>query len=229
MVKPTQEPDTYDAMFAEGGSGGVFDLPYQHSGYYPLFKLVAKILHRNGSRQVLEVGCGTGGMAHLLLERGGIKYQGFDFSPVAVGKARARTGEFDLFSIGDATLENSYEGRAYDSIICTEVLEHIEADRQTIGRWRSGTFVVCSVPNYDSQTHVRFFKTETDVKERYGDLIEIHELRRLRKPFLSDLSLGSWMRAVRWNRYRPERLKWLMGLTDFERDGGWFVFSGVRR
>ena len=74
-----------------------------------------------------------------------------------------------------------------------------------------------------------FFKTETDVKERYGDLIEIHELRRLRKPFLSDLSLGSWMRAVRWNRYRPERLKWLMGLTDFERDGGWFVFSGVRR
>jgi len=187
------------------------------------------MLVESGSKNVLEVGCGTGAMAHLLLERHQIKYQGFDFSPVAVSKAQARTGATELFGIGDATHESSYVGRQFDSIICTEVLEHIEADREAISQWRKGTFVVCSVPNYDSQTHVRHFKTESEVTARYGDLIEIRELRRLRKPFLTDLSFKNWLRAVRWNRYRLERLKWLAGFTDFDKDGGWFVFSGVRR
>ncbi len=229
MQKKVQAPETYDAMFAKGGAGGVFDLPYRHSGYYPLFNAVAKMLVAARPQRVLEVGCGTGQMAHLLLDRGGIDYQGFDFSPLAVDKARRRTRIHDRFAVADATMLETYSGREYDAIVCTEVLEHIEQDLGAIAHWRQGTFCVCSVPNYDADTHVRYFRSEEEVRSRYSPLIEIGNLRRLNKPMLTDLSLASWLRAVRWNRYRPDRLKWLFGFSDFDRDGGWYVFSGLRR
>jgi SAM-dependent methyltransferase len=230
MDKKLQTPQTYDEMFAAGGAGGVFDLPYRHSGYYPLFKVVARAVMAERPRRLLEVGCGTGGMAHLLMERyPAVAYRGFDFSPLAVDKARRRTGVAEAFSVGDATDAATYAGSGYDAVICTEVLEHIDNDLRVIAHWRIGAWCVCSVPNYDADTHVRLFRTEDEVRERYGSLIELHSIRRLKKPFLSDLSWGSWLRAVRWNRYRAERLAWLMGFTDFDRDGGWFVFAGRRR
>jgi cyclopropane fatty-acyl-phospholipid synthase-like methyltransferase len=228
MDKKPQAPETYDKMFKDGGAGGVFDLPYRVSGYYPLFNAVAQELIAARARRVLEVGCGTGPMAHLLMDRSTIDYQGFDFSPLAVEKARRRTSVVDKFTVADATAAQTYAGREYDSIICTEVLEHIERDLETIGHWKAGTFCVCSVPNYDSDTHVRYFRTEKEVCERYGHLIEIGRIRRLKKPMLSDISFAAWLRAVRWNRYRPSRLKWLLGFSNFDRDGGWFVFSGSR-
>jgi SAM-dependent methyltransferase len=245
MKREIQSPATYDNMFAEGGAGGVFDLPYRRSGYYPLFKAVARLVDQapasvltqsSGSaagkatrRRVLEVGCGTGAMAHLLLDQGRVEYQGFDFSPVAVNKARQRTGVEGVFRVGDATDPATYGEAAYDVVVCTEVLEHIEQDLDAVRQWRSGAWCVCSVPNYDSSTHVRVFKDEQSVRSRYGELIDITHLQRLRKPFLTDLSLTSWLNAVRWNRYRPRRLGWLLGFTDFDRDGGWFVFAGRRR
>lgn len=229
MNKKVQSPETYDDMFVEGGAGGVFDLPYKRSAYYPLFRAVAKELRASGRAQVLEVGCGTGSLAHLLHDTASLDYRGFDFSTVAVAKARERLALGERFFVGDATDPSTYQGLSYDSIICTEVLEHVEQDRQVIAQWKSGTFCVCSVPNYDSATHVRVFKTEDDVRRRYGNLMDIRRVQRLRKPFLTDRSFGSWLQAVRWNRYRPQRLMWLLGFTDFDRDGGWFVFTGVRR
>lgn len=229
MEKKLQAPETYDQMFQEGGSDGVFDLPYRVSGYYPLFRAVARRLHARRPKRVLEVGCGTGPMAHLLFDAGQVAYSGFDFSPLAVEKARKRTQRPDAFSVGDATSASTYAGREYDAVICTEVLEHIEQDLLAISHWKPGTYCVCSVPNYDADTHVRVFKTEAEVRERYRDLLDIDHVERLNKPFLNNLSWGQWWRALRWNRYRLDRLLWLFGISDFDRDGGWFVFSGTRR
>jgi 2-polyprenyl-3-methyl-5-hydroxy-6-metoxy-1,4-benzoquinol methylase len=229
MNKKPQVSETYNKLFQEGGSGGVFDMHYRRSGYYPLFRAIEVAVRSIGAKQVLEVGCGTGQMAHLLMDRNSVNYQGFDFSELAIEKARRRTGRTSSFAVADATVSETYSQRQYDAIICTEVLEHLENDLAAIAHWRSGTNVVCSVPNYDADTHVRFFKNESEVTQRYGELIEIQSIRRLRKPFLNDLHWRNWLRAVRWNRYRPDRLKWLFGFTDFDRDGGWFVFVGRKR
>jgi SAM-dependent methyltransferase len=229
MEKKLQAPETYDAMFSEGGSDGIFDLPYRRSGYYPLFRAVARLLQQRQPASVLEVGCGTGAMAHLLFDRTTLDYRGFDFSPLAVDKARARTGRRDAFYVADATAAATYAGQHRDAIVCTEVLEHIEQDREAMAHWPTGTWCVCSVPNYDADTHVRLFRTEEEVRERYGALIDIQHIHRLHKPFLNDLSWGQRWRALRWNRYRPDRLLWLLGFSSFDRDGGWFVFAGVKR
>lgn len=229
MEKLPQVPATYDEMFKDGGYLGVFDLPYKRSPYYPMFKDVRASLQKNKAQRVLEVGCGTGTMAHMLFESTQLSYRGFDFSQIAVEKARERTGRIDVFSVGDATAAATYANLEYDSVICTEVLEHIEDDLLAMSLWAPGALCVCSVPNYDADNHVRYFRTAEDVASRYGKLLDIQSIVIRRKPFLNDLSLSTWLQAVKWNRYRPDRLLWLLGISDFDRDGGWFIFSGKRK
>lgn len=216
-------------MFNEGGHGGIFELPYRRSGYFPLLRAVRDRLQKREVKRVLEVGCGTGAMAHLLFDSLQVSYSGFDFSPVAVEKAKRRTGREDTFFIGDATLSSTYANLNYDAIICTEVLEHIEDDLLAISNWAKGTYCVCSVPNYDADTHVRHFRSSDEVAHRYGALLDIERIEKLRKPFLDDLSFSNWLRAVKWNRYRLDRLLWLLGFSDFDHNGGWYIFSGYRR
>lgn len=228
MEKLPQVPETYDRMFQEGGYGGAFHLTYRRSPYYPMFKGVAKLLRGHAGSSVLEVGCGTGNLAQLLFDSTSLQYQGFDFSPVAVQMATRRTGRPDFY-VGDATQAQTYAGRRYDAIVCTEVLEHIEQDLEAVRLWAPGSWCVCSVPNYDADTHVRHFLSEQEVRARYGALIEIERIDRICKPFLQDLTVRNWLQAMRWNRYRPRRLRWLLGFSDFDRNGGWFVFAGRRK
>ena len=76
---------------------------------------------------------------------------------------------------------------------------------------------------------MRHFRDEDEVRARYAKFIDIQGMRRINKPFLNDLSTSEWLKALRWNRYRPDRLMWLFGISDFDRNGGWFVFHGARR
>ena len=124
MTKKSQISETYDNLFKDGGYGGGFDLPYRHSCYYPLFKRILSGIVKQRAHKVLEVGCGTGAFAHMLLAKSTLEYRGFDFSKVAVEKAGARTGKPELFYVADATVAESYIG-SYDTIVCTEVLEHV--------------------------------------------------------------------------------------------------------
>jgi len=223
-----QSAGYYDQMFDKGGYGGVYDLPYWHSGYLPLFRGVLGELRRLGSRSVLEVGCGTGAFAHLLMDRTTVPYMGFDFSAVAVEKARERTGNAGVFFVGDACNRASYL-HPYDTIVCTEVLEHVEDDLGAVANWQTGAKCVCSVPNFDAESHVRFFRDEKEVLARYGDQIAIRQIARIRKPALPDISWRSYARALRWYRYRPGQLLAVLGVGSFEQLGGWFLFSGEKR
>lgn len=98
-----------------------------------------------------------------------------------------------------------------------------------VGLWPRGVACICSVPNFEADNHVRVFTSEQQVRDRYGDLIEIDGVVRIKKPYLFDLSWQSYWRELRWNRYRPERLRKILGLETFERGGGWFLFTGRRR
>jgi cyclopropane fatty-acyl-phospholipid synthase-like methyltransferase len=220
--------EEYDRLFAEGGYEGTYHLPYRRSAYYPLFRRVLNEVQCRHGHQVLEVGCGTGAFAHMLLERTGLTYRGFDFSAVAVAAAKRRTGRSDAFFVADATHVESYSVE-YDTIVCTEVLEHVQHDLDVVNNWRTGALCVCSVPNFGAENHVRFFRKTEEVRTRYGKLIDVDTIVRIKKPELSDISLRSYMRALRWNRSRPRRLASILGLTSFDNAGGWFLVIGRRK
>jgi SAM-dependent methyltransferase len=140
---------------------------YSRSRYYFLWTVIADRVCRGRSRVVLEVGCGPGHLAALLLDRGLEGYVGFDFSPqaIAMAKANAPRGRFE---VGDARTTRLLDRTEFDTVICTEVLEHIDDDLGVLSRFRSGVRCLCTVPSFPYESHVRHFESATEVEARYG-------------------------------------------------------------
>ena len=222
-------------------TGSQFDQPYYdalHAGpdsnlaqprrspYYPLYRKVREVLRQQGMRRVLEVGCGSGVLAEMLIADG-LSYDGFDFSPVGVENARSRSPQGGFF-VADATEPSAYE-RSYDCIVCCEVLEHIDGDLTAVERWRSGAGCVISLPNFDYESHVRFFRSENQIRQRYGGLLEIRRIVRVPTSPSANLSWAAYWRRVRWARNEPTRLLGILGINRFAWYGGWFVLVGRRR
>lgn len=198
----------------------------KNNPYYPLFRRVVTELMRARAASVLEVGCGTGILAGMLLEAG-IDYHGFDHSTVAVRKARERNPAADLW-VASALEERCYR-REFDAIVSCEVLEHIEDDRGVVALWPQGTLCVCSLPNFDHEDHFRVFRREEDIVERFGDLIDIKSMQRLASSPGAGLTWSEYFRRIRWAREDPKTLLGIFGLNRFDWYSGWFVVVGRRR
>lgn len=115
---------------------------------------VWKKVERFVGKEILEVGIGIGIFTDKLLTRG--KVFGVDIVPEFVEAARKRHGtrpdlEYLVADMGAGT-PDSLKGRAFDTIICMNVLEHIEDDRGTLKRFmamlKPGGKLVLVVPGH---------------------------------------------------------------------------------
>ena len=88
---------------------------------YPLFKRMGLSVK---GKDVLEVGCGSGYGAELLLADGPASYAGFDFMPEQIELARKRLPQVD-FSVGDATDMRAIGDSSKDLLVVFGVLHHI--------------------------------------------------------------------------------------------------------
>lgn len=232
VLREETPAEKYDQFYAsEGGDErpyGAYDRPYWDSHYFPLYKAVFDEVVRFGGQQILEVGCGSGSFAHLLFDKSKLDYHGFDFSEAAINKARARTGKPDRFSVARAGDDGPMQ-RQYDTIVCLEVLEHIERDLEVVQGWKAGCACVCSVPNFDQPDHVRFFRHEDEVRERYDQFIDLDRVQRIPRALVRGRGWTDYLRQLRWSRNDPKRLLGLLGYNTFENLAGWIVFSGRRR
>jgi SAM-dependent methyltransferase len=215
-------PDFYDRIH------GQIDPAVTGTRYDPLFRKVVANIREHGSRSILEVGCGSGFLAEMILQDHDGTYRGFDFSPEAIRNAGARTGHPELFCVGDALDVRSYPGD-YDTIVCTEMLEHVDGDLDVIALWRAGTWCVCSVPNFDYDGHVRFFNSSKEVVERYGDSIDIKSVIKVARPIIPDRSITTYLRNLRSSRNNRSEILGFLGIQTFARLGGWFLFFGTKR
>lgn len=151
----------------------------EESAYFSLWKKAVDMI---GEKDVvLELGCGPGLFAYLALEHG-IDYRlGLDFSQEAIDQARKNNPDYgDHFKVRDITKTTPKAYRKMDVVVCLEVLEHIEDDIDVVKTIPGGMKVIFSVPDYDSESHVRRFKRFKKVRRRYGDLIKIESREKAR-------------------------------------------------
>lgn len=159
----------YDAVFAHSHK-------YAQSGenceYISIWQRIVNILYDNGSTSILDLGCGPGQFAEFIAAHmPEVRYTGLDFSSVAISQASRRCPNY-LFKKMKLPTTNFLGLPSFDSVVCTEVLEHVENDREILSVIPIGTLIVASVPNFDSFGHVRLFRNKEEVMERYGPLID---------------------------------------------------------
>ena len=168
----------YDQLYS---SVAVYHCPYYESHYYFLWAVIADLLRRAGTRRVLEIGCGPGQLAALLVQQGVQEYVGLDFSPAAIDLARKNVPQ-GRFVVGDARCPDIFRGTNYDALICTEVLEHIEDDLQVVSQFGVGKRCLCSVPNFPYDGHVRHFQDAPEVTARYSRFFDGFDVATFASP-----------------------------------------------
>lgn len=147
---------------------------YSKSRYLPVWEALCDRIGPGSS--VLEIGCGPGQLAHMMRDRDLMKsYVGFDFSETAIDLARERVPGYRL-EVADARSTDLYTAEKFDVAIATEVLEHILDDLMIVERIPRGTLFLGTVPNFDYTSHVRWFESAEQVRERYGSLFESLEI-----------------------------------------------------
>lgn len=147
---------------------------YTESEYYFLWSVIADRVVRTGARSLLEIGCGTGQLACLIRDKTTCKYIGFDFSQKRIQHAK-QTFPSLSFVQQDAFQTDLFTTCDYDTVVCTEFLEHIEDDRVILNRIRKGSRFYGTVPNFPFVSHVRHFHDESEVQLRYAGFF--HDLR----------------------------------------------------
>ena len=174
-------PDFYDRTFLEDAN---WRGHYSQSVDYYIWTVIVDRVRRLKPRSVLEIGCGSGQLAHAIHDSGTVRsYVGFDFAQARLNQARINVPEY-RFEVADAFKTDLYETVDYDLVICTEFLEHVEHDLAVIERIRRGSRIIGLVPNFPWVSHVRYFKSANEVAERYG-------------PYFSDFNVGEIPMKVR--------------------------------
>ena len=164
-VQGVADADWYDAAYK--AIPGYRD-PFYHSHYYAVWTVLADRIRREKLTRVVDIGCGPGQFAGCLFALADIAaYDGLDFSAHAVEMARQACPQ-GRFHVGDATTTDLCQKTPHDVVVCMEILEHVPADEDVIRQFKSGVRAICTVPNFDYQSHVRFFTTKQQVLERYG-------------------------------------------------------------
>lgn len=124
------------------------------------------------NERVVDLGCGSGQFAKLLLNKGKRFVYGVDYSNEAISIAKELNPEHSAKFVVKNLL-NDYKLPAHDLVICFEVLEHITEDLSVIQKIQTGKRVIFSVPNYDYKSHVRKFMTGREIMLRYKDLLDV--------------------------------------------------------
>lgn len=146
-----------------------YECHFTESPYFEIWQHVVSII--NPDSKVLDLGCGTGQFANMLIDNDINLSYGVDFSTTAINMAN-KVVEGNFYQ-GDLYDKAIYDKHEYDTVVCLEVLEHINRDLEVLSNISKGTNIIITVPSYDSIGHVRHFNNINSVISRYKDSFNI--------------------------------------------------------
>lgn len=159
-----QPPEFYDEKFRLKKH---WQQHYTESHYFPIWAAIGERIRERSPRLILDVGCGCGQFANLLFDRKIKNYIGIDFSPARIEHARRICPKYQ-FEIQNAITSSIFGTVHADCVLMLEFLEHIKKDRQILEKIPKGILVIATLPNFAGMGHVRHFKSDADVEERYN-------------------------------------------------------------
>ena len=151
---------------------------YSGSPFKDMWEYLCKDLEPEN--KILDIGCGTGQLGHLLADKGIKNYIGFDFSSFAIETARKLSPGIN-FQVGDALTTPLLESD-YDTVVSSEFIEHLNDDLKALERIKPGTMCHISTSNLACENHVRWFETADQIKERYSYLFDKMEVEKFVYP-----------------------------------------------
>ncbi len=117
---------------------------------------------------VLDIGCGLGQLANLI---GKHEYLGIDFSPVAISYAQAHSKNPNARFLCMGFDQMIQTGYCYDTIVLSEVLEHIDNPGLIAGYaiQNAQARIVCSLPiAMDLKQHVKGSWSQEEIETLFG-------------------------------------------------------------
>lgn len=166
----------YDMVYKDSKK---YRIHYKFSIYYDVWKMIVDCLKKLDDPIILEIGCGTGQLAHLLYDEGFQQYFGFDFSREAISIANKQR-----FFVGNAYDKTIYDKFLHNTIVACEVFEHLDDDIDVIKKLKKGANIIFSLPTFNCNGHVRWFKTVESIDSRYKDYIAIKDIFRVKSWFV---------------------------------------------
>ncbi len=176
MTTAVYDAAWYDVAMTEPGAPAME--PLESSPWATMYDEVARMIDRN--EEIVDLGCGTGRFVELLYRRGHYaRVTGVDWSAAALGAAsryvRSKPHEAPETEWLETALEDWQPEplRAGNTVYtCTEVLEHLEDDRALVAKIPPGHRLLLTVPNFDSESHLRVFRSVGEVWKRYDRLVD---------------------------------------------------------
>jgi 2-polyprenyl-3-methyl-5-hydroxy-6-metoxy-1,4-benzoquinol methylase len=171
MSLKNEKPATwYDEAYRLGGHDGMYNLPASRFADNNIWRKALSQISK--IKPIVDMGCGVGMLAELCKETGHKYEAGFDFSSIAIEKARKRVPHtrFEQIDFNKADISFHTDGYVF---VFFEILEHLEEDLKLLSQIKPRNKIFISVPNFDSESHVRHFDSMHDVFRRYGGIIRI--------------------------------------------------------
>ena len=186
----------YDAAMT--GPGEPAMLPLEESPWLPMYERLAAMIDPNDP--VVDLGCGTGRFLELLRRRQHVAPMfGVDWSEEALREASRYTHGAAAVQQADLAVWEPDPDRAGNTVyVCSEVLEHLDDDLDLIRRIPPGHPFLLTVPNYWSESHVRWFTHAGDLWRRYGRLLEFRSWQIVGAPTHSIHIAETVKRADAW-------------------------------
>jgi|TARA_R110000851_G_scaffold216527_1_gene369463 SAM-dependent methyltransferase len=175
-----QKSNYYDEAYGKG----TYDvepksLHHYHMNWSAAVDAVTQMIHlqRRGEEfldtgvktnieNIVDLGCGPGHFGQMINIKG-IKYYGYDFSKVAIKKAKNRLSGHLNKHVSVMDLEKDFPKHKNPLYTAFEFFEHIPFDVDIINKLSKDDFIIFSVPSFDTESHVQHFPTYEDVYEKY--------------------------------------------------------------
>lgn len=158
------------------------DIDATKSNYHGLYKFVKDLI--NKEEKILEIGCGTGQFADMLIKDNFNYILGIDFSNQGIDMCKERCKK-DCFLCNNI-YDFCFNTIDFDVAISLEVFEHLEKDVDVINKLPKDKRLIFSVPTYDDIAHVRFFNNENEIINRFEFLFCKFNVHKLGKIFIID-------------------------------------------